>query len=356
MRLIKRLWIWGLRRVREEVDDAQDDITHSAKPIRWSMWLAACYFICALAVGIYWSFFPRSLDVKLVMQHALLEQHVSSAENVSAGIATTASLIAIAETLWEKPGGYLSNDMLPPSIWLDNMPYWEQGVLSQVRDTVEVLRASFSQSVDNSYIDDNLQKARARLNFSSTSWLFPAAESQYIAGVNHLKKYLHRLIKSKNTDAHFYADADHLNDYLAGVEQRLKNLSQRLTASVGPDINTDASALKITQIGAGGLYTKTPWLQIDNVFYEARGSSWALLILLQGVEIDFAVVLQEKNAKTCYEQIIRELLPTQQPIYSPFILNGDGFGFVANHSLLMASYFSRTQAAVADCRRQLSKF
>lgn len=355
MRLIKRLWVLGVRRVREEVDDAQDDIARSAKPIRWGLWFAACCFMGALVIGIYWSFSPRVLDVKLVMRNALLEQHVSSAENLSVGIATTSSLIAITETLWKKPGGYLSNDMFPPGLWLDNISYWEQGVLFQLRDTVDVLRTSFSQSVNNSYIDDNLQKASARLNFSSTSWLFPASESQYVSAVNHLKKYLYRLIKSNNSDAHFYADTDRLNDYLAGVEQRLKNLAQRLTASVGPDINTNSSALKITQIGAGGLYTKTPWLQVDNVFYEARGSSWALLILLQGVEIDFAIVLQEKNAKTCYEQIVRELLPTQQPIYSPFVLNGDGFGFVANHSLLMASHLSRTQAAVADCRRQLLK-
>ena len=34
----------------------------------------------------------------------------------------------IASTLIEKPGGFLSNDVTPPSTVLDNLPSWEFGV------------------------------------------------------------------------------------------------------------------------------------------------------------------------------------------------------------------------------------
>ena len=37
------------------------------------------------------------------------------------------------------------------------------------------------------------------------------------------------------------------------------------------------------------------------------------------------------------------------------ILNGSGFGFLANHSLVMASYISRANAAVIDLRNLLSQ-
>ena len=37
------------------------------------------------------------------------------------------------------------------------------------------------------------------------------------------------------------------------------------------------------------------------------------------------------------------------------ILNGTGFGYVANHSLVMASYISRANAAVIDLRNLLSQ-
>ena len=45
----------------------------------------------------------------------------------------------------------------------------------------------------------------------------------------------------------------------------------------------------------------------------------------------------------------------QDPVWSPYILNGTGFGFVANHSLVMASYISRANAAVIDLRNLLQQ-
>ena len=100
---------------------------------------------------------------------------------------------------------------------------------------------------------------------------------------------------------------------------------------------------------------KTPWLEIDDVFYEARGSAWALVHFLRAVEIDFGPVLEKKNALVSLRQIIRELQETQGTVWSPVILNGTGFGFVANHSLVMGSYISRANAAVIDLRNLLEQ-
>ncbi|HDH09130.1 MAG TPA: DUF2333 family protein, partial [Gammaproteobacteria bacterium] len=98
---------------------------------------------------------------------------------------------------------------------------------------------------------------------------------------------------------------------------------------------------------------KTPWSKLDNNCFEARGAAWALLHFLKAVEIDFEPVLRKKNAVVSLRQIIRELESTQDPIWSPIILNGSGFGFVANHSLVMASYISRANAAIIDLRNLL---
>ena len=100
---------------------------------------------------------------------------------------------------------------------------------------------------------------------------------------------------------------------------------------------------------------KTPWHEIDDVFYEARGTSWALVHLLHSIEYDFADVLQKKNALISLRQIIRELEATQQAVWSPIILNGSGFGLFANHSLVMASYISRAKAGIIDLRELLSR-
>lgn len=91
------------------------------------------------------------------------------------------------------------------------------------------------------------------------------------------------------------------------------------------------------------------------MFYEARGSTWALIHFLKAVEIDFADVLARKNAAVSLRQIIRELEGTQEPMWSPVILNGSGFGPLANHSLVMASYISRANAGVIDLRELLAQ-
>lgn len=66
-------------------------------------------------------------------------------------------------------------------------------------------------------------------------------------------------------------------------------------------------------------------LQIDNVFYEARGQAWALSHLLRAIEVDFADVLAKKNATVSVRQIIRELEPRKSAV-EPMVLNGSGFG------------------------------
>jgi len=80
-----------------------------------------------------------------------------------------------------------------------------------------------------------------------------------------------------------------------------------------------------------------------------------MIHFLKAVEVDFAEVLQKKNAQRSLQQIIRELEAAQEAVYPPIILNGSGFGFVANHSLVMASYISRANAALIDLRELLSQ-
>ena len=279
--------------------------------------------------------------------------------NVVIGYTSTATLITIADSLLNKSGGYLSNDIMPPSIWMDNVPNWEFGVLTQIRDFSRSLRNDISRSQSQSLEDHDLAIAEPQFNFNSKSWLFPSTEGEYKTGIKALRSYLNRLNDIEQGDAQFYARADNLADWLAIVEKRLGSLSQRLSASVGQvrintDLAGDPDANQSTPT-ATEVVTKTPWTQIDDVFYESRGASWALIHLLKAVEHDFADILIKKNALVSLRQIIRELEATQESIWSPVILNGSGFGLVANHSLVMASYISRANAAIIDLRTLLSQ-
>ena len=142
------------------------------------------------------------------------------------------------------------------------------------------------------------------------------------------------------------------------MQKRLGGVAQQLAASVGEqrfntDLAGDAAAEQSTRAPAMETVA-TPWLQIDDVFYEARGSAWALLHFLKAVEIDFASVLEKKNARVSLQQIIRALEGSLQPVTSPMVLNGDGYGLMANYSLTMTSYISRANAALIELRSLLS--
>lgn len=315
----------------------------------------AVYLLLAIVLGIWWSQEPDLFDVPAVVQE--LAQQNDLAPTV--GSATTSTLIRVAETLMHKPGGYVTNDIFPPGLWLDNITSWEFGVLVQVRDLARVFRKDLSRSQSQSNEDKDLIKAEPQFHFDNDSWAIPATESEYRRGIEAMYNYLARLSDRSQPDAQFYARADNLRSWLAEVENRLGGLSRRLSESVGrPQIDLglagDSSAQQSTS-GEGFKERKTPWLEIDNVFYEARGTAWALVHILKAIEIDFDRVLRDKNALISLRQIRLELEATQASIWSPLILNGSGFGMLANHSLTMSSYISRASAATIDLRNLLEQ-
>ena len=306
-------------------------------------------------VSIWWSWMPVAYDVKTkTVSVAELNGH-----QIVPGYTTTSTLIDITTWLIEKPGGLLSNDVTPPALFMDNMPAFEYGVLEQVRDLALVMRLDFSRSQSQSTGDKDLEIAQTKLNISHKNWTLPSAEGEYEDAIVALKSYRERLVSKDETNAQFYTRADNLSDWLREVEKRLGSISHRLSASVGQErYNTalagDPTAKQSTET-AKQLMVETPWFQIDDLFYESRGSTWAILHFLKAAEIDFADVLEKKNAQISLKQIIRDLESTQDPIWTPMILNGSGFGILANHSLVMANYVSRANAALIDLRRLLEQ-
>ncbi len=310
--------------------------------------------VIMLALMVYWDSEPDLFDVKEVSQH----RNQGSTDFVT-GYVTTTTMIEVADTLLHKRGGYLSNDITPPSVFMDNIPNWEFGVLTQIRDLARSMRNDFSRSQTQSIEDKDLMIADPQFHFDSESWILPATEREYQKGIDALEQYLTRLSDPNEQDAQFFSRADNLRDWLAIVEKRLGSLSQRLSASVGQarvntDLKGDAEAKQST-IKPDLVQVKTPWLEIDDNFYEARGTCWALIHFMHAIEYDLHDVLQKKNALVSLRQIIRELEATQDTVWSPMILNGTGFGFLANHSLVMASYISSANAAVIDLRNLLEQ-
>lgn len=315
--------------------------------------LIGVYVIVVLSMMWWWSYEPAQFDVvKLAQQRAAAHQ-----QKLVTGSVVTSTLMGCAETLLDKRGGYFSNDKFPPGVLMDDVPNWEFGVLTATRDLARELRNKFSRSQSQSEEDVDLKEADPLFSSPNDRWLLPSSEGQYRKAIAHVDGYFVRLGKNDPDGAQFYARADNLADYLDLVSNRLGSLSQRLSASVGQlrlqgDAPVDASQPPPAK---GKQIVKTPWMQVDDIFYESRGYSWALLEQLKAVQVDFAPILARKNATVSLEQVIRELEESQKPVRSPIILNGSPFGFFANHSLVMANYVSRANAAVIDLKNLLNR-
>ncbi len=331
--------------IKEKIYTTNEQFKTKPFWIRWSAGLVVLALLVMVVVGMYWSREPDLIDTTAEVQSHLKDGKVPT------GIASAVALKSLMKELLYKPGGLLSNDASPPGMYLDNIPAFEYGAIFQIRDFTRAFRKDFSRSQTQSSDDDDLKIVENKFSIDVKSWAFPAAESEYEEGIRSLDKYIARL----NTgNAHFYARADNLYTWLSDVESRLGSLSLNLSQSVGlAGIDTTTTGTEASGSDTTSTITKTSWFKLDDVFYEARGQAWALIHLLKAVEVDFQDVLAKKNALVPLRQIIRELEASQAPVWSPMILNGSGYGILANHSLTLANYISRATAGIAGLRQLL---
>ena len=317
--------------------------------IKITLWLIGALLLAGCILDIYWSRTPQLFWVNRTIDD----------DRVVVGYSTTDTLIRVAETLLDKPGGYLSNDRMPPSVFLDNMPNWEFGVLQQVRDLARVIRNDYSRTQSQSKEDPDVAQAEPRFFFDNNSWILPRSESEYREAIAGFERYRDRLVGRGEPEAQFYARADNLREWLSQVEKRLGSLTKRLGDSVAATrINEGLAGDRSAEAARNQPDTidvRTSWFEVDDVFFEARGTAWALVLFFRATEFDFKQVLADKNAEASLRQIIRELEASLQPLHSPMVLNGSGYGFFANHSLVMANYLARANAAVINLRELLDQ-
>ncbi|WP_136255055.1 DUF2333 family protein [Onishia niordana] len=320
--------------------------------------LVAVYLVVTLALGVWWSLTPDGFDV----QQASAEQRgrlapdaqthsdAQGAENDGGSVAAAtddseatktaldtspagrgaviiATQMTLLDTLLDKSGGYVRNDMLPPGLWLDNMPAWELGVLEQARSQAHSLVEQADMEAGA------LVEAQERLDGDSQDWLYPATEHRLNKANDAYAVVLNDINEQRQA---LPAEGDVPADWLSRVAMRLEEMTYRLSASVA-----DPEALRELEVDVDQLPGRTPWYRVDNIFFEARGQTWALEHLLAAMAADYGDVLAAAEAQALVDRLMAELEQAQRPLWSPMVLNGTGFGIFANHSLMMAAYTQR---------------
>lgn len=288
--------------------------------------LAGIYLVVVVVLGMWWSRAPAPFDVEraTAIQRDAVADGAAEAATTPAqrGAVTLATLMTLVDTLLDKPGGYLRNDVAPPGVWLDNMPAWEYGVLLQARELAAALPAMFDEETAE------LDEVQASLRHDSRDWLYPGTEKRLAQARDALGE---RLAALTQPGTGFAADGEGLARWLDRVAARLDTQSRSLSASVADDE-------LLSRLDEEARPGETPWYRVDDVFHEARGTGWALVLLVEGVQRDHADVIAAAGASEAWERLRVVLERTQRRLWSPVVLNGSGFGFFANHSLVMANH------------------
>ena len=323
--------------------------------------LVGISIIILIVLGAWWGSEPETFNVQ---EEAIKRMEATHTDSLPIGFVYTNTLAHMAEVLMDKPGGYISNDVAPPGLFLDNIRSWEYGALVMLRDGTTALRNHFARDQSQSIEDKDLALAEPYFYYEPNSWALPSSESEYDKGIKYLHVYMQRLQDPTNKQrrAQFYSRSDNLWTYLEVIIKRLGGLSTRLTASTdkfagAAGILYDPSgqvAPQFTKEKTEGV-GKTPWLLIDDIFYEARGASWALLHILKAIKVDFEDIILDKRAMNTLDNMIHALENALTPVLSPMILSGDGFGMFANYSLSMANYIARANASALDLRDLMNK-
>ena len=355
-------------------NDTLDDI--KSKGILWGFGvLSLVIAVILLILGAWWGSEPGQFNIQDEARKRVEESKLETGHHgqeathepvantpeeeievseMPIGYTYTNTLAHIAEVLLHKSGGYITNDVAPPGVFLDNISNWESGALVMLRDATTALRNHFARDQSQSAEDPDLAIAEPYFYYEHNSWALPSTEAEYQKGIDALHKYMSRLQKYGGPikKAQFYSRADNLWQYTEVVIKRLGGLSTRLTAnSAGGNYGPGLTVIEKQAADEKGTpVTKVSWLEIDDIFYEARGASWALLHILRAIKHDFADILLDKRAMRTVDIMIKAMENALTPILSPMILDGSGYGLFANYSLTMANYISRANAAALDLR------
>jgi hypothetical protein len=265
------------------------------------------------------------------------------------GTVFTNTLITLGQQLLVS---WTPNDVIYPTILLDNPQNYQLGQLEVIRYCTRVLRDKLSRQRTTDKIDANADRAFTDFSNNPHLWIFPSAESKFSDGVKSLKKYQQGL---EAGSSHFYPRADNLIELLDQLTSLLGGVNTRLANA--PRDWSD----RLSEETAGDRYTsgeikqrvKVPWLNIDDNFYFGRGVAYALRQVLMAVAWEFRQILDIKRSHELTANVIEELaLANFEPLV---VLNGSRDSIFANHSLKLMATLENIRQKLINLQQMLER-
>ncbi|MDA3874871.1 MAG: DUF2333 family protein [Kiritimatiellae bacterium] len=345
-----------------EADEPNPTSFFRKKAVRMPLRIGTGLLMIGTAISIYWSLFPATFNVdEVARERAALYEHREPDQPLPRGYRTTSVIIHLADQLFTKPGGYLANDWNPMSKIPDNMRNWEYGYVTQLRIMVQGLRYELSRSGPQSEEHESLRMAESKFNFTHDSLVLPSTESQYQEGIRLLETYLDDLNSAKSEARFFAARQDMVIRWLERQKVMLGNYTAQLQRNVGPStydvgvLTEDVlsmepflDAAKEDQDEVHGFFER------DDVFYQVRGGAYVMYHVMLAMRTDCEDLFNSSKAMGIVNRVLNELENANNPMRSPMVLNGKEFGFMQNHSMVMAAHLAKAHLAIQELQLQIS--
>ena len=230
-----------------------------------------------------------------------------------------------------------------PSALLDNMPNFQQGLISALARFAFELTDQIGRTRGSSQTDPDLQEAAGLLQYSGTKWVWDptvslmptaASEKQYAKARQSLLAYNERLASGS-----------------AVFEKRGDNLMATLDR-IALDIGATTATLdRHIAEEAGG------WIDFraDDIFYGAKGQLYGYTMILTALGDDFGKLIRERELEGAWTQMLDSM--HKAAALDPWVVINGGVDSIIlhNHLASMGFYVLRARTQLREITNILLK-
>lgn len=239
---------------------------------------------------------------------------------------------------------WTSNDpFFMPGALLDNMPNYQQGIMSALARFSFELTDQIGRTRGSSQTDEDLQTAAGLLQYSGTVWswdptvsLLPTAssEKQYNKARKALISYNQRLADGR-----------------AVFEKRGDNLQATLNR-IASDIGSSTAVIDKHIAENAGAYVD---FEADDLFYGFKGQAYAYYTVLTALSQDFENLIRERELGNAWNQMLvsfRSIVELDPYVISNAKTDGQLF---PNHLAVQGFYILRARTQLREISNILLK-
>ena len=317
----------------------QDEISSPASRRRLNWRRLTLFALVALMVAAL-IYYP----VGMVVVHKIDDDPAFGPGEVAAGgsraVAVTAALIGREI---DKNGWTANDPFFLPGALLDNMPNFQQGIISALARFAFELTDQIGRTRGSSQADPDLQEAAGQLQLPGNKWVWDpstslgltaTSEQQYRKAMRALLKYNQRLIAGQAT-----------------FERRADNLLATLDR-IAADLGSASAALEQRiEEHSGDLVD----FKADDLFYNTKGRLYGYAMILRELGQDFDKVIADKDLTKVWNQLVDNMFvaATLQPWW---VVNGaPDSQFLPSHLAAQGFFLLRARTQMREVTNILLK-